>query len=527
VYKANRQEKVAAPARVREESYDNMSSRFDEEETPDDITVASASYMGEDDGYPMSQQSTGHRKRKADQISAPNHIEQTHIAYSDELLDYFMLSQADEPAQRPEPPPNFQPDWVIDSDGHTAMHWACAMGDTEVMKQLKRFGASLTCENIRGETPLMRAVLFTNCSDKQSMPLVVKELIDTVHCVDYCQATAIHHAAALTASRSKHQVARYYLDVILNKMQETWDQEEVQRLLDAQDINGNTACHIAAKWKARKCVRALIGRGASTDISNNEGVLAEDLIQQLNSRPRDHYPNASSSPFAPDSHRQIPMQGPIQTNLSRHTTSHHSEAAMSVELKVTPLILDKFQGLAQAFDEELIDRDNSEKEAKRILNSTHIELATMREQILELGAAEDPDHVDEEQQAQLIQAERAIMSVVEQQQQIRLNALVQSEGMPNGSSPFENGDDKSEEKIHVVARFIAEQRKRVDLVNEYTEATSLAGMGEKGEMYRKLIVRCLGIKEDEVDENLDSLISVLEEDKVETNGAEVLLVDEL
>lgn len=514
---------------MREESFDNISSQLNDDETPDDMTVASASYMGEDDNYPMSQQSTGHRKRKADQISAPNMIEQTHMIYSDELLDYFMLSQADEPTQRPEPPPNFQPDWIIDSDGHTAMHWACAMGDTEVMKQLKRFGASTTCENCRGETPLMRAVLFTNCSDKQSMPLVVKELIDTINCQDLFGSTAIHHAATLTASRSKHQVARYYLDVILNKMQELWDQEEVQRLLDARDANGNTACHIAAKGKARKCVRALIGRGASTDIPNNEGVLAEDLIQQLNSKPRDQYPNASSSPFAPDSHRHMPQQGPAaSTSLSRHTTSHHSEAAMSVESKVTPLILEKFQGLAQAFDEELVDRDNSEKEAKRILNTTLLELATVREQIMDLGAAEEPDHVDDKQQAQLVQAERAIMSVVEQQQQIRLNALVQQEeGMTNGSSVFESGDDKSEEKIKIITRFISEQKKRSELVQEYADALSLAGMGEKGEMYRKLIVKCLNIKEDEVDENLDSLISVLEEDKVDTNGGEMLLAEDM
>ena len=89
---------MGAPSRVREESYDNISSQLNDDETPDDMTVASASYMGEDDGYPMSQQSTGHRKRKADHISTPNLIEQTHMIYSDELLDYFMLSQADEPA---------------------------------------------------------------------------------------------------------------------------------------------------------------------------------------------------------------------------------------------------------------------------------------------------------------------------------------------------------------------------------------------------------------------------------------------
>jgi hypothetical protein len=37
------------------------------------------------------------------------------------------------------------------------MHWAAAMGDVEVMKELTKFGCSPTHpEHVRGETPLMR-----------------------------------------------------------------------------------------------------------------------------------------------------------------------------------------------------------------------------------------------------------------------------------------------------------------------------------------------------------------------------------
>ncbi|KFY49801.1 hypothetical protein V496_09793 [Pseudogymnoascus sp. VKM F-4515 (FW-2607)] len=511
-----------APARIEEDQYDNISVQLNDDETPDDATVASASFMGEDDRYDISAPSTAHRKRKREEAAA-SLSDQYHMAYSDELLDYFMLAQASEPASRPEPPPNFQPDWLIDSDGHTALHWASAMGDIDVMKQLKRFGANLSCRNIRGETPLMRSVLFTNCLDKQSMPRVVQELISTIDCVDAHGATAIHHAVALTHSRTKHHCARYYLDVILNKLSETTEQDEVRRLLDLQDSNGDTACHISATNKARKCVRALIGRGASTDIPNNAGVRADELIQELNNTRRERNLAASSSPFAPDSQRQMASFHDINIsqstpNASQHLVSalasrkeaHHSEAAQSVSMKLMPLMAEKFMDLARSFDEELLDRENSEREAKRILQSSQVELATIQRQIHELGNVEEDDSAVQNEVNQLAHAQQRVVSLVEQQQAIMLGAgAAQEESMANGNGHEEGGVEGLAELLRAL---LEEQGRRQGLVTEYAGAMADVGMGEKGGMYRKLTAKCLGLSEEEVDERLDGLLGVLEED---------------
>lgn len=514
---------MTALHRVSEDPYDNISTQLNDDETPDDTTIASASFLGDDDHHDMPQQSSGRRKRKVDDQPTPSVTEQNHMAYSDELLDYFMLAQADEPASRPEPPPNFQPDWIIDTDGHTAMHWACSMGDIEVMKQLKRFGANLACRNVRGETPLMRAVLFTNCQDKQTMPRVVQELLPTIDSVDYCNSTAIHHAAAVTTTRSRHHCARYYLDVILNKLSETFDQDELRRLLDLQDVEGNTACHIAAKNKARKCVRALIGRGASTDIPNQYGVTAETLIQELNNTRRERNLQASSSPFGPDSHHRISFQEPVMDNISRTLVSHHSEAAMTVESKVTPLVLEKFQDLAKSFDDELTDREISEKEAKRILNATNIELSTVREKIHALGAVDDDDDKATTEEAELLTCKQRIISLVEQQQALQLQALVDyEEAMLNGHLEEE---DNAELRVELNTKFRAEIQRRRVLVEEYTEALGMAGIGEKVDLYRKLTAKCLGIKEDEVDSQLDSILNVLEEERMDTDGQDLTLTE--
>lgn len=507
--------------------YENMSQQPEDEETPDNTTVASASYFEDDDRdrFDMSAPSTAHRRRQYSEMPNPRNVqEQNHLAYADELLDYFLMEQAQEPCVRPEPPLNFLPEFPVDNEGNTSLHWACAMGDIEVMKELRRFGADVGARNGKGETPLMRTVVFTNCKDKDALPRVLQELFGTISYTDNSGQTALHHAAQMNISRSKHSCARYYLDVILNKMAEEMHQDEIQRILDMQDNYGNTACHIAAKFQARKCVRALIGRGCATDIHNAEGVTAEELIQELNSSRRERNLAASSSPFAPDSQHRMSFQEPL-ADTSRHTTSHHSEAAMTVEAKITPLIMEKFQHLAQSFDQELIDRDRSEKEAKRILQQTQIESAQIRERQAQLDAEEENEEERLAEEAELARLKTSVISLLEQQQKIRLGQMIQqTESMSNGVNGHGRHDDNVEAKAGLWQDLQNERGRRVALVEDYTEALGMAGMGEKGEQYRKLTAKVLGMDEEAVDTQLDSLLEVLEEGKNDEKG-EAMVVD--
>jgi transcription factor MBP1 len=515
---ANSKEPVQAPVRVVEDDYDNISAQLnDDESIADDATVASASFMGEDDRYSVAA-STGHRKRKREE-NARSQSEQAHMLYADDLLDYFMLSHDTAHSVKPEPPINFQPNWVIDSDGHTAMHWAAAMGDIEVMKELKRFGADLMAQNSRGETPLMRCVLFTNCQDKQTMPTVVKELIETIDCLDFCSSTALHHAAAVTISRQKHQCARYYIDIICNKLQEIFEPDHVQRILDAKDKEGNTALHIAAKNGARKCVRALMGRGARTNIPNHERVTAEELIQDLNeTRKSDRQPQPSSSPYGPDSRsmHQMPQEEP------RHQTHHISEAAMSIQSTITPLMLEKFQDLARSFDEELVEKETSEREARRILTSTNLELQTTNSQILDMTMTREPAEKALQSASQLAHVENMVTSLIEQQQKISLFHRSQhEESKSNGHMLNGNTEDDMGERIMLAKMLDAEMNKRRKLVGKYREGLSLANAGEKGEVYRRIIAKAVGTDVGLVDENLDVLIEQLGEE-VRGVGKEIL-----
>ncbi|KAI0836581.1 ANK-repeat protein MBP1 [Hypoxylon sp. FL0890] len=492
---------------------ETVSQQLNEDDTPDNVTVASVSYMAEDDHHDMSHYSTGQRKRKREE-NIQDLMEQQHGVYGDELLDYFITSRNNGALLRPEPPPNYQPDWTIDTDKHTALHWASAMGDVEVIRQLKRFNANLGVQNIRGETPFMRCVHFTNCFEKDTFPIVMKELWDTVDARDDSGCTVIHHAAIMKSGVVMNtSCCQYYLRNIIKKLQETQDPTFVQQFIDAQDHAGNTALHLAAKANARKSIRELLSRGASTDIPNAEGIRAEDLIKQLNAakNTKDPLSQLSSSPFAPDSQRHVSFRDALAESVNKLAITYNSEAANTVQNKIAPLVLGKFQDLAQSYDEEWKEKDEAEKEARRVLANTQNELDMVRAQIAQLeGQLESPEEAAKaEAEATMLQQE--VLSLLENQSRIHVQASVeQSLSMVNG----DGGDDSYEERLKLAKELkeaIEEQRKAE---KEYVEGLAVAGTGNKIDKYRLLLKGCLDTEAAEnLDAHLDDLIEMMQEEQ--------------
>ena len=479
--------------------------------------------MAEDDRFDMSQVSTGHRKRKREE-QMQDLTEQQHALYGDELLDYFLLSRNEQPSVKPDPPPNFQPNWSIDAESHTALHWASAMGDVDVIKQQKRFHVDIMAKNLRGETPLMRAVNFTNCDDKQSFPAVLKELFDSVEARDNGGSTVIHHAAVMKNGRIfSPSSSRYYLDNILNKLQETLDSTAFQQILDAQDNDGNTALHLAAMRNARKCIRALLGRGASSDIANFEGTRAEDLILELNANKKERVPQRSSSPFAPESQRHPAFKNALgDPKPKKSQVLYQSAAATTVQSRISPIILEKFQDLAKSYDEEWQEKDVAESEAQRILSNTRVELTSMQRQIEELEAQLESDEVTRRVRDESTRAFHQVESLIAHQNSIQVHEAIEVElNRMNGDS---SQDSSYEEKLNLSRQLVQLLAERKQAEKEYVEALSMVGVGDKIEKYRKLLKRCLDPKDEEsLDTNLDHLIELMEEtgemDGVETNAS--------
>ena len=306
-----------APAQPRRQPVHNapdyaaMDVSMHGQETPDNVTVVSES--GYDDYDPHY---TNSRKRRRLETEAMTRQEQDFRLWADELLDYFILQvdPADGPQSAPLPPLNADLNGPIDDKGHTAIHWAAAMGDVEVMKDLIRRGAAIDIPAKNGETPLMRAVIFTNSFDRQNMDKIAGLLIRTVNMQEWSGSTVFHHIATTTIERkSKYACARYYLDTILNKMAEVLSPLEIEAILNYQDQNGDTAITIAARGGARRCVRSLIGRNAAVDIPNNHGQTADQLIVGLNNRRQERaHRQLSSSPYQADGHHGATRGGAVQ-----------------------------------------------------------------------------------------------------------------------------------------------------------------------------------------------------------------------
>ncbi|KAI1434208.1 ANK-repeat protein MBP1 [Xylaria sp. CBS 124048] len=498
------------------EEIETASQPVNEDDTPDNITIASASYAAEDDRHDVTHFPTNQRKRNRDE-AIHDLTEQQHSVYGDELLDYFLLSRQEQPTFRPEPPTNFQPDWYIDSERHSALHWASAMGDVDVIKQLKRFGANLGAQNCRGETPFMRSVNFTNCYEKQTFPAVMKELFDTVHIQDDSGCTVIHHAAMQKSGRVQSQsCSRYYLDNLLNKLQETHDANYVHHLLDMQDHNGNTALHLAAKEKTRKCVRALLGRGASSDIPNAEGVRADELIKELNATRNmrsERVPQRSSSPFAPDPQCQVSFRDALADSVSKLGVSFNSEAANTVQSRITPLVVDKFQQLARNYEEEWKEKIEAENEARRLLGNAQNELAFVHQHIADLEASlETPEEAAKAVSDSAI-AQDQVLSLLARQSRYHMQASVeQSLALMNG----DQGEDSYEVRLRLAHELNDLLQKQRQAEQEYVNALGHSGTGEKIDKYRRLLKTCLDRQDAEnLDANLEVLIDMMEEERSE------------
>lgn len=496
------------------------------------MTLVSDAYA---EDYGDVSQFTGSRKRKRmEDVLTPQ--DEQHQLWAEELLDYFMLLESpSDPFHRPPtPPPGVNLDRPIDDKGHTALHWAAAMGDTGVVRDLITRGASTDCLSKSGETPLMRAVIFTNSYDKQTMEKIAGWLIQTVAFTEWFGSTVFHHIAATTSSKSKYACARYYLDAILNRMAEIFSPMEIEKILNIQDRAGDTAITIAARNGARKCVRGLIGRNAAVDIPNDAGETADELIVQLNHRRRDgRHRQLSSSPFQLDSgmngasHLLNGSMNGSRSNLASHpfmgsspligqdSQQRCSEASTFLTTQIFPLLQSKSAKLAAAYDAEIGEKDSEVAELERVVRGRKEEIDGLKRGVRDFVVRDRADSFDTQQAAQLDSLTAEVESRREASQAAELDAFVREEqnADTNGTDGHkEQGDaDIAASRDELVKRILDMQAARRQLVRDVVRHQSLAGLADKQADYRRLITGALGVRDEEVEGLLEDICAELEE----------------
>ena len=512
-----------------------MDTSIREEETPDNGSIISDQYND------FEAQLTGSRKRRRIEQTM-SQADREHHLWADDLLDYFMLQEDPRDAQSaPVPPANANLDRPIDDKGHTALHWAAAMGDIDLVKDLLRRSAGLAVQSKNGETPLMRAVIFTNCFDRQNMDKVAALLIRTVNMQEWSGSTVFHHIANSTHRKSKYQCARYYMDCLLNKMLEILPHQEVERILNKTDQAGDTAVTIAARHGARKCVRSLIGRNAAVDIPNHAGETADQLIVQLNHRRQERANNRqmSSSPFQPDSHSHLggavqPPNGlhidPLLNGTSGLTNSashdfYKSDAAIAMTSQLMPLLLSKTKGLATQLDADIAAKDAELADAENVVATRRAELELLKKQKEELRAKEAEQTgpgapTDEQLEEELAKYEMEAKELEQELQDNEQARLLTQELNKAAASPPDEMDLETEalikSKLSLVRDLIPLKKAQKNLIDQIVENMSLAGLGDGGfegkqVMYKRLITGALNIKEEDVEGMLPEIVGELEE----------------
>ncbi|KAJ5687057.1 hypothetical protein N7536_009676 [Penicillium majusculum] len=508
------------PPTIPQDHYE-MNAGFDDNESIGHATIESSSMVADED---MLQMSHGGRKRKrgVEEATAMSISEQEHIIYGDQLLDYFMTVGDAPEATRiapPEPPAHFQVDRAIDDSGNTALHWACAMGDLGIVQDLLHKGANVKALSEHEETPLVRAVLFTNNYEKRTFPTLLDMLLDTVSFRDWFGATIFHHIAENTRSKGKWKSSRYYCEILLDKLCKTCSQDEIQMLLSCQDQNGDTAVLVAARNGAFRLVNILLVHcHRAGDLVNNKGETASSITQR--SQHHDHdIPPAPSSVTMANEHMDAEAAGLVATD--RQSVAPIPDAPATSELlsKIGTIMAEANKKLAVTYGNSKINQQDSNDVANP--EALHEQLESDRQKIqkqLSVLAAKEAEHERNDDQAGRYEKLRAgYESLLEQIQHARLAEQFAITEVPK-PTPASLEQDELMARYRLAQELCSAQKIRRNAIKDLAQQTADAGVSTKFDMHRKLVALATGLKEEDLDPMAAELAETLEFDRMNGKG---------
>lgn len=297
-------------------------------------------------------------------------------AYCDQILEYFISDTNQIPQILISPPPDFDANMAIDDDGHTALHWASAMGRLRIVKLLLTAGADIFKVNKAGQTAMMRSVMFANNYDVRKFPELYELLHRSTLNIDNYNRTVFHHIVDVAMSKGKTHAARYYMETVLNRLADY--PKELADVINFQDEDGETALTMAARCRSKRLVKLLIDHGADPKLVNRDGKSTEDYILE------DERFRSSPGPISrvsTMSFRNAQAAYPLLTAPSIPTGGerlplHHSVVGQKASTKCVNEIASMLDGLGASFDREL-------QEKERDMNQAHALLQNIQQEILE------------------------------------------------------------------------------------------------------------------------------------------------
>jgi ankyrin repeat protein/outer membrane murein-binding lipoprotein Lpp len=502
-----------------------MTAGFDDNESIEQATLESSSMVADEDMLQMSQHGGRKRKRGMHEPNVMSISEQEHIIYGDQLLDYFM-TVGDAPQatriQPPEPPAHFQVDRPIDDSGNTALHWACAMGDLDIVQNLLRRGANVKALSVHEETPLVRAVLFTNNYEKRTFPALLDLLLDTISFRDWFGATLFHHIAETTRSKGKWKSSKYYCEVLLDKLCKTCSQDEMDLLLSCQDDNGDTAALVASRNGAFRLVNMLLNHcPRAGDLMNKKGEMANSMLQRSRNVDQDIPPAPSSVTMAND---HLDGTGGDLMPSGHQSMAPPADSAATSDLlsKIGIIMAEANKKLAGTYGNSKVEQQDSNDVAnpEALFEQLESDRQKIQKQVSALAAKEAEYEPSDSQTGRYEKLRASYESLLEQTHHTALASQLAAAGpivsAADGSSV---GPDELLLRYQLARELCAAQKTRRATVRDLAQQTADAGVSTKFDVHRKLVALATGLKEEELDPMAAELAETLEFDRMNGKGA--------
>lgn len=472
----------------------------------------------------------GARKRKPMALEPdfrtlrPNHIntsENNPAKYGDAILEYFISDTNLIPSILMNPPADFDPNMALDDDGHTPLHWACAMGRTRTAKHLLTAGADIFRVNKQGQTALMRSVMFANNYDVRKFPELYELLHRSTLNIDNSNRTVFHHIVDVAMGKGKPHAARYYMETLLARLSDF--PQELSDIINFQDEDGETALTMAARCRSKRLVRLLIDHGADPRIRNRDGKTCEDYILE-DERFR-------SSPAS----RSLPLRSSFPNLQPR---SYQSDTVRRASGKFAAEVTASFGILASRYDREISAKERDLTQARFVLDSVHAEILESQKLLKTLNEKdttfEGKGHHFETLQEAMISKLNDVYLLASERMLHEDRVRTGLSGIPISDDPMEGNDalDASdlaqiEEYYRIPNSLTPEQiaaecealRKdilhhyqcRGDKFKRYSKQLADTGASSRMQDYRRLISAGLGgIPDSHVDDAVGILLEVSE-----------------
>lgn len=396
-------------------------------------------------------------------------------------------------------------DVPIDEMGNTALHWAAALGNTKLVKDLLDKGAKVCRGNYAGETPLIRSVLVTNNSDSSRFADLLELLYPSIVIQDYTQRNVLHHIALTSGIKGRGGSSSYYMATLLEWLVRRGQgrlgfRKFVGEIVNARDSRGDTALNIASKTNSSHIANQLLDIGADEHIANRAGLRPADFGYKR---------NQSNEENGED---QEMTDGVDQVSASPTRTND----AMTSQFLKRQKLMSELEGFLQEaeteFKTEITSKGKAIKDLTEQLRKAH---QTLRDEKERLNQLKQLQTRQVELRRSVQNLDRAIADEDTRYKTTSDEPISDVVENMDPDQPFRvTADQKLSHKV-IQARVAAYKH---DVENLRRLASVLKERSTSQELkFRAVVSRCTGVAEEKVEELLPALLQAVGSDPPEVD----------